>query len=657
MNAAFIAVRAVHYGSAMLLFGELLFALVVTGMPWRQTVPTDPAHRESARRRLGAVIAWSIATGLGTGALWLAFEAAAMAGKPIAEAIDPRTLALVLGKTEFGHVWLLRAALLAAIGIALVAMRRVTSDATGRTLAIAAMIVAGVDLAALAWAGHAGAAEGSVRPLHLGSDTLHLLAAGAWLGALPALAACLRSSQPIEAIAQATRRFSTLGVISVTALLASGIVNACLLVGTVPALFGTAYGRLLLAKVALFIAMLCIAAINRQRLTPQLARGDRDAQRRLHRNSLLEIAAGILVIAIVGALGITIPGAHQSAVWPFPYTLDLAPEHFLEARGALLLAVAIAAAGALALRAGAQRRSAFYGLAGVAALVASAATSAWSLAVPAYPTTYAASPVPYDVPAVTLGAARFAQACSVCHGPDGHGDGPAAATLPVRPANVVDHFMHHPPGETFWWIAHGIPGTPMPAFARQFDDTQIWTLVQFLRARSAAESGTSLGDRVDASPGVPVPDFTFERPIEGQQTLLQRRMPALIVLYSLPSSGARLDSLAAKRAALADAGVRVVPVPIGAAPADAGEHAANPLLGVVTSPDVAVICEWFARRAGDSTKLVHAELLVDGYGNLRARWIGLPAAFGAQTAAILAQAGILTHEKPPAASPAMHHMH
>src|SRR4029077_13070159 len=124
-----------------------------------------------------------------------------------------------------------------------------------------------------------------------------------------------------------------------------------------------------------------------------------------------------------------------------------------------------------------------------------------------------------------------------------------------------------------------IPGTPMPAFARQFDDPQIWTLVQFLRARSAAESGTSLGDRVDASPGVPVPDFTFERPIEGQQTLLQRRMPALIVLYSLPSSGARLDSLATKSSALADAGVRVIPVPIGAAPVDTGERAANPLLG------------------------------------------------------------------------------
>src|SRR5262249_56858630 len=69
----------------------------------------------------------------------------------------------------------------------------------------------------------------------------------------------------------ATLRFSTLGLISVGLLIATGIVNGWILAGSVPALIGTGYGRLLLAKVALFFAMVAVAAVNRLRLTPRLA--------------------------------------------------------------------------------------------------------------------------------------------------------------------------------------------------------------------------------------------------------------------------------------------------------------------------------------------------------------------------------------------------
>ena len=59
-------------------------------------------------------------------------------------------------------------------------------------------------------------------------------------------------------------------MISVGALIATGIVNGWILAGSAPALVGTDYGRLLLAKVALFLAMVAVAAINRLRLTPRL---------------------------------------------------------------------------------------------------------------------------------------------------------------------------------------------------------------------------------------------------------------------------------------------------------------------------------------------------------------------------------------------------
>ena len=62
--------------------------------------------------------------------------------------------------------------------------------------------------------------------------------------------------------------------------------------------------------------MVALAAINRRRLTPQVEERDVSALRLLTRNAVLEIVAGIAIVAIVGALGVAIPAAHQSPVWP-----------------------------------------------------------------------------------------------------------------------------------------------------------------------------------------------------------------------------------------------------------------------------------------------------------------------------------------------------
>jgi putative copper resistance protein D len=120
---------------------------------------------------------------------------------------------------------------------------------------------------------------------------------------LPELVFFLGRSQSLDAATQAARRFSTLGVICVGALVLSGLANAWYLVGSVPALVGTEYGRLLLAKVAVFAAMVTLAAVNRLSLTPRLKGQDGRALPLLRRNATAEIAAGIIAVAIVGALG------------------------------------------------------------------------------------------------------------------------------------------------------------------------------------------------------------------------------------------------------------------------------------------------------------------------------------------------------------------
>ena len=103
--------------------------------------------------------------------------------------------------------------------------------------------------------------------------------------------------------------------------MATGIVNTYYLAGSLPALLHTDYGRLLLIKIALFLLMVAIAAVNRFRLTPQLLQqasiaASRDALRQLRRNAAIEALAGAAVIAIVAALGTMPPAIHAAHQHP-----------------------------------------------------------------------------------------------------------------------------------------------------------------------------------------------------------------------------------------------------------------------------------------------------------------------------------------------------
>ena len=108
-------------------------------------------------------------------------------------------------------------------------------------------------------------------------------------------------------------RFSAIGVRVVGVLLASGLVNSWFLVGRarLGRVLTTPYGRLLLAKLALFGFMLALAAVNRYWLTPQLERahatdGARSFQPVI-RSILTETAFALLVLGLVSWLGTLSP--------------------------------------------------------------------------------------------------------------------------------------------------------------------------------------------------------------------------------------------------------------------------------------------------------------------------------------------------------------
>ena len=61
-----------------------------------------------------------------------------------------------------------------------------------------------------------------------------------------------------------------------------------------------------------------------------------------------------------------------------------------------------------------------------------------------------------------LGQQLYADYCASCHGPDGLGDGPGAAGLLPRPANLAEHeYTLARLGDALW---NGVAGTAMPAW-------------------------------------------------------------------------------------------------------------------------------------------------------------------------------------------------
>jgi len=315
LNEPLVIARAFHLASTLLLTGTIMFRCFVAAPAFR--TKAGGALEDGVRMSLTRIVWAALAVAMLSGTAWLVFVAAEIGGSSAADAVSQGMAGIVLTQTAFGDAWMLRLEMALLLALLLLLPNPNPGFASATDI-ICAMLASGL-AASLAWAGHAAATEGFDGTIHLASDGLHLVAAGAWLGGLWPLSILLgRASQAGDtasaAIAyQATRRFSILGMISVAAIVATGIVNTYEILGVMALSIGTDYNRLLLTKIGFFIAMLAIAAVNRQRLTPRLSdeRDRRRAMRRLQWNSLTEVGLGLLILAIVAVLGRMAPHLHE----------------------------------------------------------------------------------------------------------------------------------------------------------------------------------------------------------------------------------------------------------------------------------------------------------------------------------------------------------
>src|SRR5262245_17071170 len=276
MTGLNIAIRSAHLGASLFLAGLFTFLLLVARPAFQPKNGEGHSAFEPFDASVLCIAWWSLLVLLLTGVLALWMQLATVTGRPLWQALIPEALWNMLTGTQYGRVWIMRVSLMTLLGgiIWLRGQERDHKDWWALRFEAAGLAIS--ILVAQAWMGHSTTGEGITLLYQVLADALHLLACGVWLGGLPVLvlvlSRALRRDDPnIDQIAaEATRRFSTLALASMSLLIFSGLANAWELVGTIPALVGTTYGRLLLLKVSLLLPLLALAALNRFRDTPQL---------------------------------------------------------------------------------------------------------------------------------------------------------------------------------------------------------------------------------------------------------------------------------------------------------------------------------------------------------------------------------------------------
>ena len=189
---------------------------------------------------------------------------------------------------------------------------------TNRAWFSALLHIGAVLLISQAYLGHAAeGGAGLYGDIMVTVYSIHVIAAGAWVGGLPPLLFALveqRHFGPNEArewSVDILLRYSLMGMVAVTLIVASGITNAGFRVaGSFDKLFDTSYGNVLFTKIGIVILLLALAYFNRFIALPRLRAASLKGMGQINRlrySVAFEIVLGIAVLGVAAVLGITPP--------------------------------------------------------------------------------------------------------------------------------------------------------------------------------------------------------------------------------------------------------------------------------------------------------------------------------------------------------------
>ncbi len=139
------------------------------------------------------------------------------------------------------------------------------------------------------------------RGLLIGITALHHIGAAVWIGGLPCFLAAMRLLPGGELRRAVGARYSLLSALSVAAIAFSGIGMLVHYVGSVEAMYGTAYGMMLGTKITLFFGLLFLGYCN-SRVVRALAADPHGSVLRLRRFAEVELGVGITIFFVAASM-------------------------------------------------------------------------------------------------------------------------------------------------------------------------------------------------------------------------------------------------------------------------------------------------------------------------------------------------------------------
>jgi len=191
-----------------------------------------------------------------------------------------------------------------------------------------ALLVAGaVELIAATLTTHA-AARLSDNALLLVVEALHQLGAAIWIGGIPCFVMALGRLHDGGALRVVGGRFSRMSIAGVGCILVSGLVMSVFYIGSWQAMYGTAYGVMVIAKVAMFAMLLALGAGNFL-VTERLRRDPATPVLRMRRFAEVEIGIGFTLFFTAASLTSVPPGVDLTAdraTWSEVVARDFSPQ-------------------------------------------------------------------------------------------------------------------------------------------------------------------------------------------------------------------------------------------------------------------------------------------------------------------------------------------
>lgn len=595
--------------------------------------------------RIERLFPWLVIITL-VGLLLILVTSAGQASGNLSSALKLDVLLGIIQDTRMGHIWLGRT-VLTFILLAVVFYLRYKKRTRWRYLLCAAF--AALPLVAGSLVSHTAAEEMSFVAVF--PYALHIILAGIWLGALPAILIMLfvfikkENDKTSSSLKYTLQRFSSIALPMMLLIGVTGVIAADRTFdGGYAAIVATPYGWILNVKLAILAIILMLATSIRSSWLPKLVQSESAESAfkiasKMKKLVRIEYVLGLGLLLLATILSNTTPAKHTPIdEWFLPFRLSF--DATWGVTGVMIqfwIGVAVFAMACTAIQLGRVKQWNLKRLVFIPLIlmITSLAIALPPIAIEAYPETYRRTPVPFDAVSIANGEQLYRENCVTCHGLQGKGNGILSRTLSTKMPDMLmePHIEAHMAGDLYHWITYGMKDTDMPGYADKLTEEDRWDLVNFFHALYRGYQARILTPEITPNKPLFNPPNFYYGTHDGSGGVLQdfrEQNSVLLVLFSWPESKDRLEQLSQAYRKLNKQGTEVLAVPKSNLDIETIEQIANVMPFPIVTQGASEIENSYAlsRRTLSHPDIIgsgkipeHMEFLIDRYGYLRARWI------------------------------------